>query len=102
MGRARDGKLTREDLDGGTFTISNLGMYEVEEFIAVINPPQAAILAVASIREIPVVKDGKLAVGHRMKITLAADHRVTDGAEVARFLQALRRYLERPMLLALS
>jgi pyruvate dehydrogenase E2 component (dihydrolipoamide acetyltransferase) len=102
IGRARNGGLQPHEYQGGTFTISNLGMYEVEEFIAVINPPQAAILAVASIREVPVVRDGEVAVGHRMKLTLSADHRVTDGAEVARFLQALRRYLERPMLLALS
>jgi pyruvate dehydrogenase E2 component (dihydrolipoamide acetyltransferase) len=102
IGRARNGGLQPNEYQGGTFTISNLGMYEVEEFIAVINPPQAAILAVASIREVPVVKDGEVTIGHRMKLTLAADHRVTDGAEVARFLQAVRRYLERPMLLALS
>jgi pyruvate dehydrogenase E2 component (dihydrolipoamide acetyltransferase) len=102
INRARNGGLQPQEYQGGTFTISNLGMYEVEEFIAVINPPQAAILAVASIREVPVVQDGAVTVGHRMKLTLAADHRVTDGAEVARFLQSLRRYLERPMLLALS
>jgi pyruvate dehydrogenase E2 component (dihydrolipoamide acetyltransferase) len=100
--RAREGGLQPHEYQGGTFTISNLGMFDVEEFVAVINPPQAAILAIASIREVPVVRDGEVTVGHRMKLTLSADHRVTDGAEVARFLQAVRRYLERPMLLALS
>jgi pyruvate dehydrogenase E2 component (dihydrolipoamide acetyltransferase) len=102
IGRARSGGLQPHEYQGGTFTISNLGMFEVEEFIAVINPPQAAILAVGSIREVPVVQGGQVAVGRRMKLTLSADHRVTDGAEVARFLQVVRRYLERPMLLALS
>ena len=100
--RAREGGLQPHEYQGGTFTTSNLGMYDIEEFVAVINPPQAAILAVASIREVPVVRDGEVTVGHRMKLTLSADHRVTDGAEVARFLQAVRRYLDRPMLLALS
>ncbi|MDP9356149.1 MAG: 2-oxo acid dehydrogenase subunit E2, partial [Chloroflexota bacterium] len=101
-GRARSGGLKPEEYQGGTFTVSNLGMYDVEEFIAIINPPQAAILAVGSIKELPVVQDGQLTVGQRMKITLSADHRVTDGAEVARFLQAVKRSLENPMTLALS
>jgi pyruvate dehydrogenase E2 component (dihydrolipoamide acetyltransferase) len=101
-GRARAGGLKPEEYQGGTFTISNLGMFDVEEFIAVINPPQAAILAVGSIREQPVVTDGEITVGQRMKITLAADHRVTDGAEVARFLASVKRYLQNPMLLAIS
>ncbi|HEV2127176.1 MAG TPA: dihydrolipoamide acetyltransferase family protein [Thermomicrobiales bacterium] len=100
--RAREGGLKPEEYQGGTFTISNLGMFDVDEFIAVINPPQAAILAVASVRETPVVRDGEIAIGHKMSITLAADHRALDGAEVAVFLQALKRYLENPMLLALS
>ena len=77
-------------------------MFDVEEFIAVINPPQAAILAVGSIKQVPVVTDGEIVVGHRMNVTLSADHRVTDGAEAARFLQAVKRYLQNPMLLALS
>ncbi len=102
VGRARSGGLKPEEYQGGTFTVSNLGMYDVEEFIAIINPPQAAILAVGSIKELPVVQDGQLTVGQRMKITLSADHRVTDGAEVARFLQAVKRSLENPMTLALS
>lgn len=100
--RAREGGLKLEEYQGGTFTISNLGMFDVDEFVAVINPPQAAILAVASVRETPVVKNGKLVVGQQMKLTLAADHRALDGAEVATFLQSVKRYLENPMLLAVS
>ena len=100
--RARNKKLKPEEFQGGTFTISNLGMFDVEEFIAVINPPQAAILAVGSIRQLPVVADGAVVVGQRMKLTLSADHRVTDGAEAARFLGAVRRLLENPMRLLLS
>jgi pyruvate dehydrogenase E2 component (dihydrolipoamide acetyltransferase) len=100
--RAREGGLRPEEYQGGTFTISNLGMFDVDEFIAVINPPQAAILAVASVRETPVVRDGEIVVGNTMQITLAADHRALDGAEVAHFLQSVKRYLEHPMLLALS
>jgi pyruvate dehydrogenase E2 component (dihydrolipoamide acetyltransferase) len=100
--RAREGGLQPHEFQGGTFTISNLGMYDVEEFIAIINPPQAAILAIGSITETPVVKDGQVVVGHRMKISLSCDHRVSDGAEVARFLLAVKKYLQHPMLLALS
>jgi pyruvate dehydrogenase E2 component (dihydrolipoamide acetyltransferase) len=100
--RAREGGLKPEEYQGGTFTISNLGMFDIAEFIAVINPPQAAILAVGSVQELPVVRDGEVTVGQRMKITLSADHRALDGAEVARFLQAVTRYLQNPMLLALS
>jgi pyruvate dehydrogenase E2 component (dihydrolipoamide acetyltransferase) len=102
IGRARNGGLQPNEYQGGTFTISNLGMFDVEEFIAVINPPQAAILAIGSIKETPVVEDGEIKIGHRMKITVSADHRVTDGAEVARFLLAVKKYLQSPMLLALS
>jgi pyruvate dehydrogenase E2 component (dihydrolipoamide acetyltransferase) len=86
-----------EDMQGGTFTVSNLGGFEVENFIAIINPPEAAILAVGTAREVPVVRDGELAVGTQMKVTISADHRVTDGAEAARYLQAFRTYLEQPM-----
>ena len=100
--RAREGGLKLEEFQGGTFTISNLGMFDVDEFIAVINPPQAAILAVASVKEMPVVQNGKIVVGQQMKMTLAADHRALDGAEVAVFLQSVKRYLENPMLLAVS
>ncbi|MFZ8842927.1 dihydrolipoamide acetyltransferase family protein [Thermoflexus sp.] len=97
--RARSGKVRPEDIEGSVFTVSNLGMFDVEHFIAIINPPEAAIMAVGSVREVPVVKNGQLAIGQRMKVTVSADHRVTDGAEVARFLQAFRRYLENPLLL---
>lgn len=100
--RAREGGLSMEEYQGGTFTISNLGMFDVDEFIAVINPPQVAILAVGSVSEVPVVRDGKIKVGHKMTITLSADHRALDGAEVASFLQSVRKYLENPMLLAVG
>lgn len=98
--RAREGGLLPDEYQGGTFTISNLGMYDVGEFIAIINPPQAAILAIGSIQDLPVVKDGEVVPGKRMNITLSADHRVTDGAEVARFLQVVKRYLENPLTIA--
>jgi pyruvate dehydrogenase E2 component (dihydrolipoamide acetyltransferase) len=100
-GRARNGGLLPEEYQGGTFTISNLGMYDVSEFVAIINPPQAAILAIGSISEVPVIRDGELAVAYKMKITLSADHRISDGAEVARFLQAVKGYLEKPLRLVL-
>ncbi|BBB49593.1 dihydrolipoamide acetyltransferase family protein [Pelolinea submarina] len=94
--RARDGKLRNEDIEGSTFTISNLGMYGIEEFSAIVNPPEAAILAVGSAQQVPVVEDGALKTGWRMKATLSADHRITDGAEAARFMQHLALYLEQP------
>jgi pyruvate dehydrogenase E2 component (dihydrolipoamide acetyltransferase) len=100
-GRAREGGLLPEEYQGGTFTISNLGMFDVSEFVAIINPPQAAILAIGSIGEVPVIQDGELAVAYKMKITLSADHRISDGAEVARFLQAVKGYLEKPLRLVL-
>ena len=100
--RARNGGLTPDEYQGGTFTISNLGMFDVEEFIAVINPPQAAILAVGSVHEQPVVRDGEIAVGNVGKLTLSADHRALDGAEVARFLGSVKKYLENPVLLAVG
>jgi len=100
--RAREGGLKPEEYQGGTFTISNLGMFDVDEFIAVINPPQAAILAIGSVAETPVVRIGKVAIGQVMKITLSADHRALDGAQVATFLQSVKTYLEHPMLLAIS
>ncbi len=102
IGRAKNGGLKPEEYQGGTFTISNLGMLDVDEFIAVINPPQAAILAVGAIVRTPVVSGDEIVIGQRMKLTIAADHRVVDGAEVARFLQTVRGYLERPMTLALG
>ena len=95
--RARDGKVRPDDIEGSTFSISNLGMFDVEDFIAIINPPEAAILAVGSVRQTPVVKDGAVAPGQRMKVTLSVDHRVSDGAEGARYLQALAAYLEEPL-----
>ncbi|TXG81775.1 MAG: 2-oxo acid dehydrogenase subunit E2 [Thermomicrobiales bacterium] len=100
-GRAREGGLLPEEYQGGTFTISNLGMYDVSEFVAIINPPQAAILAIGSISEVPVIRDGELAVAYKMKITLSADHRISDGAEAALFLQAVKVYLEKPLRLVL-
>jgi pyruvate dehydrogenase E2 component (dihydrolipoamide acetyltransferase) len=102
INHAREGRMKADDMLGGTFTISNLGMFDVEDFIAIINPPQAAILAVGAVKHVPVVDaDGQLAVGTRMKVTISADHRVTDGAEAARFLQLLKAALEGPMRLVL-
>ena len=97
VARARLGKVRPEDIEGSTFSISNLGMFDVEHFIAIINPPEAAILAVGSVKQVPVVVDGQVTVGTRMKATLSADHRVTDGAEGARFMQALGVYLQNPL-----
>jgi pyruvate dehydrogenase E2 component (dihydrolipoamide acetyltransferase) len=96
VGRAREGKLTQEDLDGGTFTISNLGMFGIERFIAVLNPPQAAILAVGSIEDRVVAVAGQPAVRPRMEITLTADHRAVDGATGAEFLASVKEFLEEP------
>jgi pyruvate dehydrogenase E2 component (dihydrolipoamide acetyltransferase) len=100
-GRAREGRVRPEDIEGSTFTVSNLGMYDVDEFIAIINPPEAAILAVGAVRQVPVVESGQVVAGWRMSVTLSADHRVTDGAEAARWLQYLRTYLEHPVRLLL-
>ena len=97
IARAREGKMKPDDVEGGTFTVSNLGAFDVDHFIAIINPPDAAILAVGSAREVPVVVGGQLAVGTRMKATISADHRVTDGAEAARFMQRFKALLEQPM-----
>jgi pyruvate dehydrogenase E2 component (dihydrolipoamide acetyltransferase) len=98
--RARARKLQPNEYTGATFSISNLGMMGIDEFAAIINPPEAAILAVGAVRQVPVVVDGALATGWRMKVTLSVDHRVTDGAAGARFLQTFRRYLEHPLLMA--
>jgi len=95
--RAREGKVKPEDVDGSTFSTSNLGMYDVDEFIAIINPPEAAILAIGSAKEVPVVENGQIKVGWRMKATVSVDHRISDGAEAAQFMQALAKYLEEPM-----
>lgn len=97
VARARDGKVQPGDIEGSTFTVSNLGMYEIEHFTAIINLPEAAILAVGAAKEVPVVKDGQIVPGTRMRMTCAADHRVTDGAEVAQYLGAIKKALEEPL-----
>lgn len=98
-GKAKTKKLGLEEMQGNTFTISNLGMYNIEEFTAIINPPDACILAVGSIIKKPIVKDDQLAIGNMMKVTLSCDHRVVDGATGAQFLQTLRQYLENPVMM---
>ena len=95
--RARAGKPTTQDLSGGSFTISNLGMYPVEHFTAVINPPQAAILAMSAIKERPAVRDGQVVIARTMMATLSCDHRVLDGATGAQFLEELKNLLENPV-----
>jgi pyruvate dehydrogenase E2 component (dihydrolipoyllysine-residue acetyltransferase) len=95
--RARSRKLRAPELSGATFSISNLGMFDVAEFSAIINPPEGAILAVGSVRRVPVVDDAGLGVGRRMMLTIACDHRVMDGAMGARFLQDVKRLLEEPL-----
>ncbi len=94
---ARGGKVKPDDIEGSTFSISNLGMYDVENFVAIINPPEAAILAVGSAKEVPVAEGGEIKIGWRMKATVSVDHRVSDGAEAAQFMQALAKYLEEPL-----
>ncbi|KAA3663027.1 MAG: 2-oxo acid dehydrogenase subunit E2 [Chloroflexi bacterium] len=101
IGRARDGKVQPDDIQGATFTVSNLGPFDVENFVAIINPPHAAILAVGSANKVPVVVGDELAVGLRMKATLSADHRVTDGAEAAQYMQLFKAILEEPLRLLL-
>ena len=96
--RARSNKLTAADLDGGTFTISNLGMFGIEEFVAVLNPPQAAILAVGATEDRPVVVEGDVVVRPMMTMTLTVDHRAVDGAEGADFLRTVKQFLEEPAL----
>jgi pyruvate dehydrogenase E2 component (dihydrolipoamide acetyltransferase) len=97
--RAHEGKLQPPDYSGGTFTVSNLGMFGIEQFNAVINPPEAAILAVGAITREPAEYQGQIALRDRMRLTLSVDHRATDGARGARYLQELKRILERPLLL---
>jgi pyruvate dehydrogenase E2 component (dihydrolipoamide acetyltransferase) len=99
--RARARRLKPEDYTGGTFSVSNLGMYDVEDFGAIINPPEAAILAVSTVKQQPVVVGGQLSIGHRMKATLSGDHRAIDGATAAQFLQIVKRLLEQPLTLML-
>jgi pyruvate dehydrogenase E2 component (dihydrolipoamide acetyltransferase) len=100
-GRAKDRKLRPEEFMGSTFSISNLGMMDVAEFTAIINPPESAILAVGAVRKEPVVVGDRIEVGHRMKVTLSCDHRVIDGALGASFLAEIRRLLEHPVSLFL-
>lgn len=96
-GRARSKKLAPAEMEGSTFTVSNLGMFGIQEFTSIINQPNSAILSVGAIVEKPVVRDGQIVVGHTMTITLACDHRTVDGATGAQFLQTLRAYLEHPV-----
>jgi pyruvate dehydrogenase E2 component (dihydrolipoamide acetyltransferase) len=97
--KARDGKLKPHEYQGGTFSVSNLGMFGVSEFSAIINPPQACIIAVGAGLEKPMVKDGQIEIGTAMNVTLSCDHRVVDGAVGAQFLQAFQNYIENPVLL---
>ncbi len=99
--KAKAGKLMREEYTGGSFTVSNMGMFGISEFVAIINPPQAAILAVGGIEDRAVVKEGQIVPGKTMRVTLSADHRVLDGADAAKFLKTLQKYLENPSLLLL-
>lgn len=99
--RARNRDLQPQEFEGSTFTTSNLGMFGIEEFTAVINPPNSAILAIGEIRDTPVVEDGEVVPGKRMKVTLSCDHRVVDGAKGAAFLDTVKSYLEEPMNLLL-
>ena len=98
VGRARDNKLTTQDLEGGTFTISNLGMFGIEQFVAVINPPQAAILAVGATIDTPVARDGEVVVRPMLTMTLTVDHRAVDGAAGADFLRTVKQFVEEPAL----
>jgi pyruvate dehydrogenase E2 component (dihydrolipoamide acetyltransferase) len=98
-GRAREKKLKPEEYTGSTFSISNLGMFGITEFTAVINPPEAAILAVGAVEDRVVVRGGEMVVRPRMRITLSCDHRVIDGATGAAFLQTLKEYLEDPTMM---
>lgn len=102
ISRARNGKSKPADFESGTFTVSNLGAFDVDHFIAIINPPNAAILAVGTAAQVPVVVNGELAVGFRMKATISADHRVTDGAEAAQFMQKFKSIMEEPLRLLLG
>ena len=96
-GRAKDKKLQPADWEGNTFTISNLGMFGIESFTAIVNPPDSCILAVGGIKEVPVVKNGQVVPGNVMKVTLSCDHRVVDGASGSAFLQTFKNYMENPV-----
>ena len=95
--KAKDKKLQPSDWEGNTFTISNLGMFGIDEFTAIINPPDACILAIGGISQVPVVKNGAIVPGNIMKVTLSCDHRVVDGAKGSAFLQTLKSLLEEPL-----
>lgn len=95
--RARDGKAKQQDLEGATFQVSNLGMYDVVEFVSIITVPQAASLSVGAVRQVPVVRDGQIVIGEIMNVTISVDHRVADGATAAQYLQELKRLLQAPM-----
>jgi len=95
--KAKDKKLQPKDWEGNTFTISNLGMFGIEEFTAIINPPDSCILAIGGIQQVPVVKDGQIKIGNVMKVTMSCDHRVVDGATGSSFLQTLKNLLEEPL-----
>lgn len=97
-GKAREAKLTPAEFQGGSFTISNLGMYGVDEMTAIINPPQGAILGVGAASDVPVVKDGQVVPGKKMTLTLSCDHRLIDGAEAAQFMRTLKQLIENPVL----
>ena len=99
IGKARDGALSAQDMKGGTFTISNLGMFEVDSFTAIVNPPETCILAVGRIAERAVVVDGQIVARPMMNLCLSYDHRLIDGAEAAKFLQKVKTYLQTPVLL---
>jgi pyruvate dehydrogenase E2 component (dihydrolipoamide acetyltransferase) len=101
IGRAREKRLLPEEYQGATFSVSNLGMFEIDQFTAIINPPEAAILAVGSTIEKPVAVDGEIQVRQRMRVTMSCDHRVIDGASGARFLQTFKAMLENPLELVL-
>jgi pyruvate dehydrogenase E2 component (dihydrolipoamide acetyltransferase) len=94
---AREGKVRPNDIEGSTFSISNMGMFDVENFLAIINPPEAGIIAVGSARQVPVVENNEIKIGWRMKATISVDHRVSDGAEAAQFMQKLAKFLENPV-----
>jgi len=99
--KARGGRFSADEMLGGTFTVSNMGMLDVEDFTAIINPPQAAILAVGAIKERAIARDGRVEVGRTMRVTLSCDHRILNGVEGARFLEELKRLLENPVALVL-
>jgi pyruvate dehydrogenase E2 component (dihydrolipoamide acetyltransferase) len=98
-GRARERKLAPEEYTGATFSISNLGMFGIQEFTAIINPPEAAILAVGTVEDKAVVEEGEIVVRPRMRLTMSCDHRVIDGATGAKFLQTLKDNLEEPTMM---